>query len=79
LEHLQEEAMADRLRFTELELEVSHRHGDHWAPMQREHNPANHDAERGWALGRIFRCAQCEDEIRVEVPGGTGRAEGPRG
>ena len=70
--------MADRLRFAALELEVRHRHANHWAPMEREHNPADHDAERDWASGRIYRCGECDDAVRVEIPGGTGRAGGPR-
>ena len=69
--------MADRIRFAALELEVRHQHGNHWAPMVREHNPADHDAERDWAAGRIYRCAECEDSIRIQVPG-TGGPEGPR-
>ena len=68
--------MADRIRFAALELEVRHRHGDHWAPMEREHNPADHDAERDWAAGRIFSCRDCHDSIQVRMPD-TGRADGP--
>jgi hypothetical protein len=76
---VKEDDMADRLRFAELELEVRHRHGGgHWAPMEREHNPADHDAEREWSSGRIYRCGECDDAVRIQVPG-TGRAEGPRG
>ena len=69
--------MADRLRFAALELEVRHRHGGHWAPMEREHNPADHDAERDWAAGRIFRCRECDDAVRVHIPG-AGGTDAPR-
>ncbi len=67
--------MADRIRFAALELEVRHRHGEHWAPMEREHNPA--DAERDWAAGRIYSCRECDDSIQVRMPD-TGRADGRR-
>ena len=45
--------------------------------MEREHNPADHDAERDWAAGRIFSCRECDDSIQVRMAN-TGRADGPR-
>jgi hypothetical protein len=53
---------------------VQHRHGDEWVQMEDRtpaHNPT--DQERGCGRGRIFYCAQCEEEIRVEPPTSSGR------
>jgi len=33
-----------------------------------DHDASEHDPERQWARGRIFRCTTCEDEIRVVLP-----------
>jgi len=51
---------------------VEHRHGNSWHAMHEmtpEHDPAEADVERTWSRSRIFRCASCEDEIRVVEPG----------
>jgi hypothetical protein len=57
-------------------IRLEHRHSDgSWSPLQRSHHdPADHDPERGWARGEIYRCSTCEEEVRV-VPAdeaGTG-------
>jgi hypothetical protein len=47
---------------------VEHRHGDDWYPMEDRtpaHNPT--DREREWSRGRIYYCAQCDEEIRVKL------------
>ena len=48
---------------------VQHRHGNDWYEMEDRtpaHNPT--DQERGWGRGRIFYCAQCDEEIRIQPP-----------
>jgi hypothetical protein len=46
-------------------LRLEHRHGDgSWSPMAPiHHGQPDHDAERGWLKGRIFRCTTCEEEV----------------
>ena len=49
-------------------LTLEHRHADgSWGRM-REHGTADHDPERRWGLGRIFRCDGCSEEVRVLGP-----------
>jgi hypothetical protein len=63
--------MIDRGTFALAELRLQHRHADGtWsdlAPQPAHHDPVDHDQERDWASGTIFRC-ECGEEIRVEVP-----------
>jgi hypothetical protein len=51
---------------------LHHSHGaDDWHDMVEvtpAHDAAEGDPEREWQHGRIFRCASCEEEIRVVVP-----------
>ncbi len=53
----------------EADLKLQHRHADgSWADLVEDHehpNPADRDVERGWAKGRIFRCAQCPERFAV--------------
>jgi hypothetical protein len=48
-----------------------HRHSDgSWNPLEPvrgHHDPAEHDPERQWEHGQIFRCKVCEEEIRVSL------------
>jgi hypothetical protein len=48
---------------------IQHGHGDdQWHDMVEvapAHDSAEHDPERDWSSGRIFRCTTCADEIRV--------------
>jgi len=48
---------------------LEHRHNDgSWSalePWTGAHDPADLDPERAWANGRIYKCAACEEEIRV--------------
>jgi predicted PP-loop superfamily ATPase len=57
------------------QLRLEHRHSDGtWATLEPEtphHDSAEHDAERGWLQGKIFRCTRCEEEVRVSVEPGT--------
>jgi hypothetical protein len=56
-------------------LRLNHRHGDAWHPMTEVpgvHERAERDAEREWRTGRVFRCAECEEEILVEGGNGGG-------
>ena len=65
--------LGDRIR-------VEHRHSDGtfglMEPAAPHHDPAQHDPERDWQFGRIFRCNVCEEEIRISPTGGTELPEG---
>jgi hypothetical protein len=78
--------LSQQVIFAEM-LRFQHRHDDgSWADMVEapEHgDPAHHDPERSWGLGRIFQCRTCKDEIRVisaqdEASQGPRSAQGPR-
>ncbi len=49
-----------------------HSHGgDSWHAMEEVsagHDTAEHDPERQWSKGRVFKCSTCEDSIRVVLP-----------
>jgi hypothetical protein len=50
---------------------VQHRHNDGtWSDLERRpaHDPAENDPERGWAVGHIYVCTSCEEEVRI-APG----------
>lgn len=48
---------------------LQHRHDDgEWVEMRPHHDPAEHDPERSWARGTIFRCTTCAESASV-VPG----------
>ncbi len=46
---------------------LQHRHEDGSVhSMQPEHrDPAEHDPERSWEQGQIFRCESCDEKIEV--------------
>jgi len=50
-------------------LVVEHRHSDGtWGRLEAEpehRDPAQHDPERDWQFGRIFRCTRCDEEVRI--------------
>lgn len=53
---------------------VHHRHGDEWVEMEERtlhHRPE--DPERAWGSGRIYYCARCDEEVRVQPPPDEGR------
>jgi hypothetical protein len=56
----------DRRTLGELEYRMRHRHGDEWVPMDRQplhHGASEHDAERGWLRGVLFRCRTCDEDV----------------
>jgi hypothetical protein len=69
----------DQLRFVESAYRIQHQHRDgSWSPMfeeeeptQLHHTPTEHDPERGWLRGRIFRCKTCDETMTV-VAGAEG-------
>ena len=64
-------------RINELSLRLHHRHDDgtwgEFEPRPSHHDPADHDPERGWAEGVIYKCTTCDEEVSVSVeePPGT--------
>jgi hypothetical protein len=57
----------DQVRIVQEAMRIEHRHGDEWVRLEPspEHTSAEGDPERRWALGRIFRCPSCAEEVRV--------------
>ena len=49
-------------------LRLEHRHGDRWIRFEPspEHDVAENDPERSWASGRLYRCPECSEEIRID-------------
>jgi hypothetical protein len=67
----------DRITPYEVSYRVQHRHKDGtWADMEevQGHDAADHDPERKWGLGRLFRCQSCPEEVTM-VPSVPGRAD----
>ena len=62
--------------FYEAELRIQHRHTDgSWGEMEEQHHDAaDHDPERTWARGKIFRCKSCEESVTINP--GDPRDEG---
>jgi hypothetical protein len=61
-------------RFTELALELEHRHSDgSWGRLERAaHDPAERDPEREWNNTELYTCTKCDEQVRVrhtEDPG----------
>jgi hypothetical protein len=58
------------------QLEMLHRHGGEWAPLEpAEHmTPDDHDIERRLLRGdKLFKCTECDLEILVVPPDETGQ------
>jgi len=59
----------DLLRVAEVSLRLQHRHDDgSWGsfePAPPHHSPTDHDPERDWASGTIYRCTTCDEEVLV--------------
>lgn len=74
-----EERKMENLRFIETAYRIQHQHNDgSWSPMEEEpairhHTSVEHDPERSWLRGRIFRCSSCGETMTV-VPGTEGSA-----
>jgi hypothetical protein len=62
--------MMDYNRIAEVQYRIEHRHEDgSWAPMieeQNHHDAAEHDPERSWGKGRVFRCTKCDEGVLIE-------------
>lgn len=52
-------------------VSIEHRHSDgSWSPLElvpSHHDPAQHDPERDWEHGRVFKCKACEEEVRIST------------
>jgi hypothetical protein len=69
----------DLLRAAEYSFRFQHRHDDgslgSFEPVEADHShhsPSDHDPERDWANGELFRCKTCDEEIivtSVQTPG----------
>jgi len=50
---------------------LQHSHGDgSWAEMvedRNHHSPADHDPERSWGTGRLFRCVGCDESVTIQI------------
>jgi hypothetical protein len=59
----------DLARVAELNLRFEHRHSDGtigtFEPEEPPHSPSDHDPERDWASGTIYKCTTCDEEIVV--------------
>lgn len=67
--------MDANLRIAQLRLEHHHSDGT-WSPLEPAHHGApEHDAERSWLKGIIFRCRSCGEEVAVTQ--GTDEEGGP--
>lgn len=70
--------------FASRSLEISHMQHDHgngqWSDMveDTEASSVREDPERGWLRGRLFRCATCEDSIRIESVDPSAAPAAPR-
>ena len=55
----------DTLKSSGFQLE--HRHSDgSWSQLERvAHDTAEHDPERSWLSGLLFRCRSCDEQVRV--------------
>ena len=64
----------DQSRMAELMFRLEHRHSDgSWSslePRPQHHDVAEHDPEIAWAEGQIYACPTCDEQVRVNIPGG---------
>ena len=60
----------DLARVADLNIRFQHRHTDgtlgSFEPEPSHHSPTDHDPERDWASGTIYKCTTCDEEIIVE-------------
>jgi hypothetical protein len=68
----------DQIRFVETAFRIEHQHRDgSWGILDEEkptplhHTPAEHDPERNWLRGRIFKCRTCDETVTI-TPGAEG-------
>jgi hypothetical protein len=59
----------DLSRLREAEYRLTHRHADgSWGALVEaplHHGAVEHDAERSWRSGTLFRCESCEEAVLV--------------
>jgi hypothetical protein len=59
----------DLLPVAEYSFRLRHRHDDgsmsDFEPVVSHHSPADHDPEREWADGTVYRCTTCDEEVLV--------------
>jgi hypothetical protein len=62
-------------------LSIEHRHSDgSWSelePVRKHHDAADHDPERQWEYGQVFKCPACEEEVRVVLDPREHKEGGP--
>jgi hypothetical protein len=48
---------------------IEHRHRDgSWGELEPvPHDAAEHDAERAWMRGKVFRCTHCDQQVQVTI------------
>ena len=65
------------LRIIQVTYRIQHSHGDgNWGEMvedRQHHAPADHDPERSWGRGRLFRCTSCDESVTImtDEPGAS--------
>jgi hypothetical protein len=62
----------DLLQVAEYAVRLRHRHDDgsvgEFEPVEPHHSPADHDPEREWGSGTLYRCTSCDEEVMVSTP-----------
>jgi hypothetical protein len=70
----------DTSRVRLAEYQIGHRHKDGaWGEMQPvEHTNVDHDPERRWGLGKLFKCTSCEEWAFIQPVGSDGEPRDDR-
>jgi hypothetical protein len=67
----------DISRSRELEYRITHRHKDGaWGEMAEvpsHHTSVEHDPERGWGDGKLYKCTSCDEWAMVRKVDEQGR------
>jgi hypothetical protein len=67
----------DLLQVAEYKVRLRHRHDDgsmaDFEPVVSHHSPSDHDPERDWANGTLYRCTRCDEEVLVSPVEEAGR------
>jgi len=62
----------DLVRIADLGFSFQHQHEDgSWGRFEatgEHHDPSEHDPEREWGTGTVYRCTTCDEEIVVTRP-----------
>ena len=68
----------DLSRLREAEYQLTHRHDDgSWGQLVEaplHHGATEHDPERRWGMGRLFRCRTCDEAVLVVPADADGNA-----